>query len=707
MQAHSFRPLCRVASVLCGAVWLLGACGGGGGNSEPAATPIVATADTLSIANGASGQLLANDTLGGAAVTTSSISFSLTTTTLPSGVAVSNGVVSVGADAVPGNVQLAYKICETARPSNCADGTASITIPAPAIVATADSFSLLAGGSADVLANDTLGGTAATAARVLVNASGSLPTGIDLSATGLVSVSASAAPGSYAVGYRICQKVATSNCANGTATVTVPAAGALSGRAIDAATALGVPGVRVAVGNLSTTTDATGAFNLAAVPTGSRVTVLFSADTHAEAASITSVVTGRSSDVQVRMLKVGATVDVPAASGGTVTLAGSQARVVLPAAGLQAADGSLATGSVRVRLTPINPAVDSATMPGDFTTLVSGAARPIESFGALNVRLSDSNGAPLNLRSGQTASIRIPLASRSAIAPATIPLFFFDTSSGRWVQEGTATLAGTAPNQYYEGTVSHFSTWNADQVMNTVRVNMCVVDSTGARVAGATVFSDGVDYSGTSSATSDAAGNVSVAIRSNSQATVTSLSGSLLSNTVRVGPFAVDSTVSTCLALGATGSVVTMKLTWGASPEDLDSHLFAPDGSRVYFSNRGNLVAAPFANLDVDDTSSYGPEVVTITKLMVGTYKYAVNNYDGQATGLFSASGARVELNVPGRPAELFVPPSTGESTTTNWWLLFEFDVDAACNITIRRSNAYAVDRPTSASSSTPRYCTR
>jgi hypothetical protein len=374
---------------------------------------------------------------------------------------------------------------------------------------------------------------------------------------------------------------------------------------------------------------------------------------------------------------------------------------------VQRADGSLPSGNISVRMTPINPAVDSSLMPGDFTTLVSGVASPIESFGALGVDLADSAGVALNLRSGQTASIRIPLASRSATTPATIPLFYFDNSSARWVQEGTATLAGTAPNQYYEGSVTHFSTWNADRVLDTVRVTGCVADSAGVRQVGAVVYSDGVDYSGTSRAVTDAAGNFIISLRRSSVATLTALAGTTLSNTLRVSTGATDSTLAACLALGQAGSVVTMKLTWGALPRDLDSYLFTPSGTRVYFGSQGNLVAAPFANLDVDDTNSFGPEVMTLTKLMVGTYRYAINNYSGQSSGLFSNASARVELNVPGRALELFVPPATGETSSTDWWSLFEFDVDAACNIVIRRTGTFSANPPTVAASSTPVYCTR
>jgi hypothetical protein len=692
--------------MLCAA---LAACGGGDDAEETLA--VTAAADTLTVNVGETGQLLANDRLGSMAATAGAagnVSFTLTSGALPTGVAVSSaGAVSVDATAVPGAVALSYRLCEAANSSNCASANAQITIPAPPIVAVADSFNLVAGASADVLANDTLGGTPATAARVGVTATVAMPTGLSLANTGVISVDATAAPGSYAVGYRVCQTVAPTNCATATATVTVPALGSIAGRAVDAATGAGILNVRVSVGALSTLTDASGAFTLAGVTPGSRVTVIFSAPTHGETARIAALSVGGTTDVQARLVAVGSTTSVAVAAGGTATVPGSTARVVLAAGSVQRADGSLPTGNLQVRLTPIDPASDTSVMPGDFTTLVGAVAVPIESFGALDVRLSDDTGQTLNLRSGQSASLRIPVASRDPNPPATIPLFYFDNAAGRWVQEGTATLAGTAPNRYYEGTVTHFTVWNADRVADTVRVSGCVADANGVRVAGAHVYTDGVNYSGTSSAVADANGDFTVPMRVNSVATLVGLSLGQLSNTLSVGPYAVDTQLPNCLALGQNGAGITMKLTWGANPSDLDSHLYLPDGTEVYYNNEGALVAAPFANLDVDDTSSYGPEVVTITKLMVGTYKYAVRNYSGYSDGPMAQASARVELNVPGRAAELFTPPATGESTDTEYWLLFELDVDAQCNVVIRRQGSYSPVEPPAANSSTPVYCTR
>lgn len=680
---------------------LLAACGGASNDS----VQVMAAPDTFTLTAGQSAQLLANDRVDNAAATTSNASFTLTSAP-PAGISVSNGTVTVSAAAIPGVVTLNYRLCDLADAGNCATTTATITIPAPPIVAAADSFTLASGASADVLANDTLGGASATAATVTVAVTGTVPTGITLSAAGLLSVGGTAVPGSYSVAYRICQTVAPTNCASASTSVMVPSAGMVSGRAVDAATALGIAGVRVSVGSVTATTDATGAYNLTGVAAGARVNVIFSADTHAETARIASVSGTGTTDVQARMVAVGTTAQVDVAAGGTVSVPGSAAQVVLAPASVQRADGSLPTGNMTVRVTPIAPASDTAVMPGDFTTMVSGAEAPIESFGALNVTLADAAGAPLNLRPGQTATIRIALSSRSGAPPATIPLFFYSNNLGRWVEEGTATLAGSGSSRYYEGTVTHFTTWNADQVYNTVRVTGCLADAAGVRVANANVFSDGVNYSGTSSVRTDAGGNFTIPIRRSSVAILVAQSAGSLTNSLNAGPYNADTTLTGCLTLGATGNGVTMKLTWGERPSDLDSYLFTPSGTRVYYSSRGSLTSAPFANLDVDDTSSFGPEVVTISRLMVGTYKYMVNNFSGQGSGFIGASGARVELSIPGRSLELYTPPTSGESSATDWWQLFEMDVDAACGITIRRVGIFSQAAPALAGSSTPTYCT-
>ena len=110
-------------------------------------------------------------------------------------------------------------------------------------------------------------------------------------------------------------------------------------------------------------------------------------------------------------------------------------------------------------------------------------------------------------------------------------------------------------------------------------------------------------------------------------------------------------------------------LTWGVAPRDLDSHLYTPeiDGTthHVYFANSGSSTTAPYAWLDVDDTSSYGPEATTIEELYPGTYTFAV--YDWSGDGQLSTSQAHVEVfNGRDRVGGYDVPAAGGDGPY--WW---------------------------------------
>ena len=93
-------------------------------------------------------------------------------------------------------------------------------------------------------------------------------------------------------------------------------------------------------------------------------------------------------------------------------------------------------------------------------------------------------------------------------------------------------------------------------------------------------------------------------------------------------------------------------LTWGENPRDLDSHITYTDDSssyHIYYNNK--IDSTTGTNLDIDDVTSYGPEVVTVLKLQDGIYRYSVYDYThgGSSTsnGL-SNSNAKVELYIDG-----------------------------------------------------------
>ena len=100
-------------------------------------------------------------------------------------------------------------------------------------------------------------------------------------------------------------------------------------------------------------------------------------------------------------------------------------------------------------------------------------------------------------------------------------------------------------------------------------------------------------------------------------------------------------------------------LTWGASPTDLDSHLngVAGDGTAVtvYFNKKraDNGIGAIVAELDVDDTSSFGPETITIYDAH-GTYYYDIVDY-ARSFGVGN-SGATVKVYQGSTLIETIVP---------------------------------------------------
>lgn len=473
--------------------------------------------------------------------------------------------------------------------------------------------------------------------------------------------------------------------------------GVIDGQVINAASGAPVAGVVVTVGNASATTGADGRYQLPSLPANARTVLTLRATGFAAGLSVADVAAADSAFVSTRLLPVGIATTLANATGGDVTLSGSTARVSLPANAFGAA-----TGNITVALTAVNPGQDASAMPGDYTT-GSGSGR-LESFGALLISATDAAGAPVNLAAGRSAVIRIPVASRGAVQP-TMGLFALDTVTGSWVREGTATLQGTGALQFYEGTVTRLAAWNADQALDTVNVSGCVVDAAGARVAGVNIASDGINYSGISVARTGVDGSFTVAVKRGALASITgSRSGGLLTNTARTGPNAANASLGTCLALTAASNAVTMRLTWGALPTDVDSYLFTPSGARINYASTGNLSAAPFANLDVDDTTSFGPEVVTINRLMVGTYSYGLDNYSTDRNPALTGSPVRVELNVGGR-VQVFGPPP-GETVSTNYLRLFTLTVDARCNVTVTPVNVWEASVPTAGVDAAPTYCT-
>src|ERR1700742_2255235 len=116
-------------------------------------------------------------------------------------------------------------------------------------------------------------------------------------------------------------------------------------------------------------------------------------------------------------------------------------------------------------------------MPGDLRGIGSdGNETALQSFGMMDVEMVDDAGNKLQIASGQQASLTFSIPDTLlSLAPATIPLWYFNDSSGRWIQQGSAVKQGNT----YVGQVGHFTYWNCDAPMGTVNFKVHVIDQFG------------------------------------------------------------------------------------------------------------------------------------------------------------------------------------------------------------------------------------
>jgi len=175
------------------------------------------------------------------------------------------------------------------------------------------------------------------------------------------------------------------------------------------------------------------------------------------------------------------------------------ARLIIPAGALVDGHGKVATGSITAQMATLNPA--RRTLPGDYRASDSGQnAVEMLSYGALYARFLDSSGNPLNLKSGTTAEIRVPIPiEQLASAKPSIPMWSYDEKRGVWIEEGTATKQNTPQGPMYVGKTKHFSTLNMDVAGNDPAQATCVRFQLGASLSGWTnlIMRAYVSYGGT------------------------------------------------------------------------------------------------------------------------------------------------------------------------------------------------------------------
>ena len=252
-----------------------------------------------------------------------------------------------------------------------------------------------------------------------------------------------------------------------------PREGNVTGLVTDA---LGNPlaGAIVKSGTRSTTTGTNGVY-IIQLESNNSVSITADFFNFAENSKNVTVETNQTTNLDLTLAKVDTIVTFDTTAGVTVSIKG--ASVELPEGSYVLADGSTYTGEVTAKVAFNTVATDAgaAAFPGDFTGVqTDGSVTGILSYGFIDVVLEDSNGNPLQLGTGETAMLSFPIDASAVDTTKTIPLWYYDTEKGAWIEDGSATY-DVATGRYI-GTVSHFTTWNLDAKFDGATFEGCVMD---------------------------------------------------------------------------------------------------------------------------------------------------------------------------------------------------------------------------------------
>ncbi len=173
-------------------------------------------------------------------------------------------------------------------------------------------------------------------------------------------------------------------------------------------------------------------------------------------------------------------------------------------------------------------------------------------------------------------------------------------------------------------------------------------------------------------ATTDSSGKYSLSLPLGNYTVLTSLNGFVSSSfniIVKEGSTPNQNGTMSPIVSGDTYRIV---LTWGENPSDLDSHvvgiLSSGDPFHVYYGHKSEYDnGIEVCNLDVDDTTSYGPETITLNTVTESPYYYYIYRYAG--SGTVGSSDASIKVY---KGEELkyvfFVPTDQGDG---DYWNVF------------------------------------
>jgi hypothetical protein len=309
------------------------------------------------------------------------------------------------------------------------------------------------------------------------------------------------------------------------------------------------------VGGPQTTTDATGRFTLTGVAPGPRVLVNVTVPTtegvaYGSSQLVVDVAGGATVQVTAHVLEgCVATMPVTASAPASTSLqsacpgrTAAYCGVTFDLGALVEADGGTFTGNAQVEMIPVEvPPVTAAldagldytwfeAFPGDMgAAQADGGALPLQSLGACEIRVYDTNMVPLTIAPGHTATIDIP-AFRPQGNGESFTGYSYDAATGRWVEQGPGTFTTETADEntvnVFETQVSRLGWWNVDEATAGEGCVIGTITSGGAPFPNLLVTGTGVGWGGVSTGVTGADGTYCLDGLAGSSMTITALAQS-------------------------------------------------------------------------------------------------------------------------------------------------------------------------------------
>ncbi|MCP4130979.1 MAG: PKD domain-containing protein [bacterium] len=169
-------------------------------------------------------------------------------------------------------------------------------------------------------------------------------------------------------------------------------------------------------------------------------------------------------------------------------------------------EGSFPAGVTKITgkvtyIDPTTPDIDSAP-GGDF--LAVRTADPnntvsLDSLGMMEFELQDQDGNPVTQLQGAGATLKMKVPSGvTASIGETIPLWWYNTETGLWQEDGSGKVISEDGQLWITGTVTHFSWWNYDRPIEShACFEFSIVDSATNIPVNLSWYVEGVSYTGT------------------------------------------------------------------------------------------------------------------------------------------------------------------------------------------------------------------